>query len=82
MAKGYWIANVDIRDPEAYETYKAANAEPLRAFGAKFLVCGGPQTEIEGAFRPRSVVIEFPSYEAAVVCYHSDAYRAAKAIRD
>ena len=26
MAKGYWIANVDITDPEGYKAYVAANA--------------------------------------------------------
>ena len=41
MAKGYWIARVDIHDPEAYKAYLAANGAVFRQFGARFLVRGG-----------------------------------------
>jgi len=41
MSKGYWIARVDITDLEKYQTYIAANAEPLKKYGARFLVRGG-----------------------------------------
>lgn len=82
MAKGYWVAHVDVRDAEAYEAYKAANAAPFAEFGARFLVRGGDQEVREGATRPRTVVIEFPSYADAIACYESPAYQAAKALRD
>ena len=82
MAKGYWVAHVDVDDPQVYESYKAANAAPFAEYGAKFLVRGGGQEAPEGAARARTVVIEFPSYSAALACYHSAAYQAAKALRD
>jgi uncharacterized protein (DUF1330 family) len=82
MPKGYWIAHVDVRDPAAYEAYKAANAKPFARFGARFLVRGGAHEVREGQARPRTVVIEFPSYEAARACYDSPEYQAAKALRD
>ncbi|MEM9579201.1 MAG: DUF1330 domain-containing protein [Pseudomonadota bacterium] len=82
MAKGYWIAHVTVDDPETYERYKAANAAPFAEYGARFLVRAGQQELREGQARPRTVVIEFPSYAAAKACYGSDAYQAAKAIRD
>lgn len=82
MAKGYWIAEMDVTDPQAYETYRAANGAPLAEFGGKFLVRGGPQTPMEGAPRGRTVVIEFPSYADALACYESDSYQQAKALRD
>lgn len=81
MPKGYWIARMDVRDAETYDSYRAANAEPLAAYGAKFVVRGGAQSVQEGSWRARTVVIEFPSYADAKACYESDAYQTAKAIR-
>ncbi len=81
MPKGYWIAHVDVDNPSEYDKYRAANAEALEKYGARFLVRGGAQDVREGAFRSRSVVIEFPSLEAAIACYESPEYQAAKAIR-
>ena len=81
MAKAYWVAHVDVADPRIYEKYKAANAAPFAEFGARFIVRGGDQEVREGTVRSRTVVIEFPSYEAAVACYDSPAYQAAFDIR-
>lgn len=81
MAKGYWIALVDISDPEGYKRYQAANAEPFAKYGAKFLVRGGESESVEGAARSRQVIIEFPSYEAARECYHCSEYQYAKSLR-
>ena len=80
--KGYWIAHNVVHDAEAYDKYRAANAEPLAAYGAKFLVRGGTQELREGAWNARTVVIEFPSYADAIACYDSEGYQSAKALRD
>ena len=82
MAKGYWVVRVDVRDNDVYGGYVKANAEPLGRYGAKFLVRGGKHEAVEGKARARNVVIEFPSYEAALACFRDPAYQAAKAIRD
>ena len=37
MAKGYWIAHVDITDPQTYQNYIAANAGPIGARGERAL---------------------------------------------
>lgn len=79
--KGYWIANMDVRDAEVYDKYRAANAKPFADYGARFLVRGGTQQTREGSVHPRTVVIEFPSYAEAVACYESSAYQSAKEIR-
>ena len=65
MAKGYWIAHNQISDAEAYEAYKIAAAPALRAYEAKFLVRAGAAEFPEGQMRPRTIVIEFPSLQAA-----------------
>lgn len=36
MAKGYWVALVDVSDPDGYKAYIAENAKPLRKFAAAF----------------------------------------------
>ncbi|MGB3407871.1 MAG: DUF1330 domain-containing protein [Jannaschia sp.] len=82
MAKGYWIAHGRVDDVEKYDLYRAANAAPLAAFGARFLVRGGARQTVEGDALPRTVVIEFPSYQAALECYASDDYQAVLRLRE
>ena len=81
MKKGYWIANNLVYDSEAYKAYQKANAGPLLEYGGRFLVRAGKQITPEGEMHPRSVIIEFPSYEEAVACYESVSYQEALAIR-
>jgi uncharacterized protein (DUF1330 family) len=81
MPKGYWIARVDVADPERYKAYIAANAQPLKKYGARFLVRSGRFENPEGLARSRNVVIEFPSYQAALDCYKSSEYQAAIKLR-
>lgn len=81
MAKGYWIARVDVHDPERYKDYATTAAPALQRFGARFLVRGGKTDALEGQARSRNVVIEFPSVEAAHQCYNSPEYQEARAIR-
>jgi len=80
--KGYWVVHVDVTDPEAYKAYIAANAAAFRKYGARFLVRGGPGETMEGRMRARTVVIEFPDYEAALACYRSPEYAHALALRE
>jgi uncharacterized protein (DUF1330 family) len=77
MRKGYWIARVDVADLERYQAYIAANAVPLKKYGARFLVRAGRFENPEGSSRPRNIVLEFPSYDAALECYRSPEYQAA-----
>ncbi len=81
MAKGYWIARVDIRDAERYKDYVSAAKPAFEKYGAKFLARGGNFHKLEGQVRARNVVIEFPSLQIALDCYNSPEYQIAAAIR-
>ena len=79
--KGYWVAHVDVSDPEAYKAYVAVNAAAFRKFGGRFLVRGGPFETMEGRLKSRTVVIEFSDYATALACYRSPEYAEAHALR-
>jgi uncharacterized protein (DUF1330 family) len=80
--KGYWIGHVEVTDPEGYKPYTVANQLPFAKFGARYVVRAGATEVPEGKARARTVVMEFPSYEAALACYRSDEYQAAKKLRN
>jgi uncharacterized protein (DUF1330 family) len=81
MSKGYWVVRADVTDQARYASYLADNGEALARHGARFLVRGGTFENPEGRSRPRNVVLEFPSYQAAIDCYHSPEYQRARARR-
>ena len=81
MSKGYWIARVDVNDPENYPQYVETAKPAFERFGANFLARGGKTNPIEGPGRARNVVIEFPSFQHAVDCYNSPEYQEAVKIR-
>ena len=77
MAKGYWIARIDVHDLESYKkAYVAHNGAVFNKYGAKFLVRGGAHESHEGPARARNVVLEFKDYETALACYRSSEYQA------
>jgi uncharacterized protein (DUF1330 family) len=80
--KGYWIGQIDVTDVEGYRPYTVANQAPFAEFGARYLVRAGQKDVTEGRARSRIVVLEFPSYDAALACYRSPAYQAAKKLRE
>ncbi|MER0237231.1 DUF1330 domain-containing protein [Fulvimarina sp. MAC8] len=81
MPKGYWIASVDVRDPDRYKDYVETAGPAFAEFGGRFVVRGGEVTPMEGEARPRNVVIEFDSVERARACYESPQYQKAAKIR-
>ena len=79
MAKGYWIAQVEVKDPDRYKNdYVTALPDVLRKFGGRYVTRGGQTEVVEGKSKSRVVILEFPSYQAALDCYRSPEY--AKAI--
>lgn len=75
MAKGYWIARVDVSNDEGYKAYALANPTIFAKFGGRFVVRGGQFEAPEGKPRARNVVVEFPDYAAALACYRSPEYQ-------
>ena len=81
MPKGYWIAHVDVTDPEVYKKY-LANGGAFAKYGGRFLVRGGKHVVANGSSKSRQVVIEFPDYAAAVACLEFEEYKRAIVFRD
>jgi uncharacterized protein (DUF1330 family) len=77
MAKGYWIARVDVENQAAYETYRSLNAVAFAKYGAKFIVRGGEFKLARGEGRKHNVVIEFKDEATARACYASPEYQEA-----
>jgi uncharacterized protein (DUF1330 family) len=71
MAKGYWIARVDVGDTEGYKGHQLANAVAFRKYVGRLLARGGRPELIEVKQRSRHVIIEFKDYATpspATVC--------------
>lgn len=81
MPKGYLIAHITVRDPEAYKEYVAKDTPIVESHGGRFLVRGGDSELREGEANARHVVIEFPSYQAAKAFYDDPEYQAVADIR-
>ncbi|CAM3083929.1 hypothetical protein BZK31_00915 [Pseudomonas floridensis] len=78
----YWIAQVDVTDPQQYSEYTQRAPAAFELFGGKFLARGGRCEALEGrAAAQRTVVIEFESYAQAIACYQSPEYQNAMSHR-
>ncbi len=78
----YVIVEIEVKEPERYETYKQMAHEAILKYGGRYLVRGGKAETLEGSRSPkRMVVLEFPSYDKAKEWWSSQEYAPAKAIR-
>jgi uncharacterized protein (DUF1330 family) len=78
----YFIANVNVKDPVAYQEYVKAVPATITQYGGKFLARGGRHETLEGEWKPaRLIILEFPSMEQLKRWYESEEYRPLKAIR-
>ena len=81
MPKGYIIGHITVTDPEAYKEYIVRDTPILQGLGGQFVVRGGQSQVMEGETLMRHVVIEFPSYEAALAAYNDPDYQEVAEIR-
>ena len=81
MPKAYWIARIDVHDPETYKLYVETAKPAFERYKAKFLARGGRTEVLQGAARARNVLIEFESMQDALDGWNSPEYTKARAIR-
>ncbi len=73
----YIVAQLDILDPEGYKKYEAGFMAVFEQYEGKLLAVDEDHRLLEGSWPyTRTVIIEFPSEEASLNWYQSDAYQA------
>ena len=76
--KGYVVCVYkSITNEDKLKEYAVKARAAVEKYKGKFLIRGGKTTINEGDASPRTVVIEFPSYEEANLFYNSKEYQEA-----
>ena len=76
--KGYVVCVYkSINDEDKLKNYAVKARVAVEKYKGKFLIRGGKTTTNEGEKSPRTVVIEFPSYDEANLFYNSREYQEA-----
>jgi len=79
--KGYVVCVYkSIANQEKLKEYAVKARAAVEKHKGKFLIRGGKSTINEGDKSPRTVVIEFPSYDEANIFYQSKEYQEAHII--
>ena len=79
--KGYIVCVYQsINDENALKEYAVKAKVAVEKYQGNFLVRGGKKITTEGKESPRTVVIEFPSFEVAEKFFYSDEYQEAHSI--
>ena len=79
--KGYVVCVYkSISNEEKLKEYAVKARVAVEKFKGKFLIRGGKSMIKEGVKSPRTVVIEFPSYDEANTFYQSKEYQDAHSI--
>ena len=79
----YVIYHGDVPATAQYDKYTPMSAASISAAGGRLIVRGGEFEVLEGTTPlPRTVVIEFPTRQAAVDWYNSAAYVEARHVRE
>lgn len=82
MPKGYWIVHIKVTVPEIYRRYADVAPAIVSRLGGTYTVDAGRAECAEGdASLDRHVVVEFPSYDAALAAFRSEAYQAVVDLR-
>ena len=78
MPKGIWITVYEkIENMEILKKYAIKATTAIDKYSGTFIVRGGKNITLEGNQSPRTVIVEFPTFEEAKKCYNSDEYQEA-----
>ena len=78
MSKGYWISVYEkIEDSKILSEYAKKATIAIQSHQGNFLCRGGKNICLEGSAKPRTVIVEFPSFDLAKQAYDSSVYREA-----
>ena len=76
--KAYWVCIYEkINNTVKLKEYAIKARPAVEKFYGKFLVRGGKNRINDGIESSRTVVVEFPDYNAAIDCYDSPEYQEA-----
>jgi uncharacterized protein (DUF1330 family) len=79
----YVVYQGEVTDPDRYDEYKTKAAASIVAAGGRYLVRGGDVEVLEGeAPAGRTVVLEFPTMQAALDWYRGDEYTEIRKLRE
>lgn len=79
----YVVVEIQVTDPEIYETVKQLTPATVAAYGGTYLARGGQTERIHGSWDPqRLVILEFETLEQVKAWQESPEYRPIKALRD
>ena len=79
----YVIYQGNVLDEERYEEYKRQVSPNIAASGGRYVVRGGDATALEGELPAgRTVVLAFPTRQAALDWYRSEEYTEIRKLRD
>ena len=79
--KGYVVCVYkSISNEEKLKEYALKAKAAVEKYKGKFLIRGGKSTSNEGDKSPRTVIIEFPSYNKANSFYNSKKYQEAHSV--
>lgn len=71
----YLIAEIEVTDPERFESYRGQVPAVIQKYGGRYLVRGGDVEALEGSPPDRRIVVlEFDSKDAALRFYRSPEY--------
>jgi uncharacterized protein (DUF1330 family) len=82
MPKAYLVAHIRVHDREMFEEFRRMSGTAIADHGGRVLV-RNPEPELrEGNLRGTVMLIEFDDIQAARRFYESDAYTAARRVRE